>query len=73
MVRTKRDPNNSSIDYLKSTDGVELHDDLIANEFNKFFGSFSLPRVVTETDSTNFINETFRELKVCNRLTTHRF
>ena len=74
VVKTKKSTGSASISSIKGVDGVELHEDQqIADEFNKFFGSFSLPKDVSDDDSEKFVNDRFRELKAKNKIPSHRF
>ena len=68
VVKTKKSSSSSSFTSLKTGDNIISDNNDLANEFNKFFGSFELPSIVYEVDAERFTNGQFLKLKRENKI-----
>ena len=68
VVKTKKSSTSSSVTNLIINDKIISDSNELADEFNKFFGSFELPRIVDEAESERFVNDHFLDLKRKNKI-----
>lgn len=63
VVKTKKACGNEAIASLNINDVIVSDKSDLANEFNKFFGNFNLPNIVSDYESESFVNDFFHDLK----------
>ena len=59
VIKTKKACGNDAITSLNVNDVIISEKNELANEFNKFFGTFQLPDIVNDIESECFINDFF--------------